>query len=69
MANGDTVVVRYADDFVVGLQHKSDAERLLQDLRERLARFGLELHTTQDPPAGVRQVRQGEPEGPAARET
>ena len=41
---GDTIIVRYADDFVVGFQHKQDAERFLHDLKERLGRFELELH-------------------------
>jgi group II intron reverse transcriptase/maturase len=44
VANGDVVVVRYADDLVVGFQHRTDAERFLQEFRERLAKFGLELH-------------------------
>jgi group II intron reverse transcriptase/maturase len=43
-ARGDVIVVRYADDFVVGFQHRSDAERFLGELRERLAKFKLELH-------------------------
>jgi RNA-directed DNA polymerase len=43
-ARGDMVVVRFADDFVVGFQHRDDAERFWADLRERFARFGLELH-------------------------
>jgi RNA-directed DNA polymerase len=43
-ARGDVVVVRFADDFVVGFQHRTEAEQFLADLRERLARFGLELH-------------------------
>jgi RNA-directed DNA polymerase len=43
-APGDVIVVRYADDFVMGFQHRSDAERCLQELRGRLAKFGLELH-------------------------
>jgi group II intron reverse transcriptase/maturase len=43
-AHGDMIVVRYADDFIIGLQHESDAARLLDDLRERLRRFTLELH-------------------------
>jgi group II intron reverse transcriptase/maturase len=42
-ARGDVVVVRFADDFVVGFQHREEAERFLADLRERFARFGLEL--------------------------
>jgi RNA-directed DNA polymerase len=44
VANGDVIVVRYADDLVVGFQHRTDAERFLQEFRERLAKFGLELH-------------------------
>jgi RNA-directed DNA polymerase len=43
-ARGDVIVVRYADDFVVGFQHRQDAERFLGELRERLAKFDLELH-------------------------
>ena len=41
---GDVIVVRYADDFVVGFQHKWEAESFLNDLRGRLAKFGLDLH-------------------------
>ena len=44
MAKGDVIVVRYADDLVVGFQHRTDAERFLKEFRERLATFGLELH-------------------------
>ena len=43
-ATGDVTVVRYADDFVVGFEHRTEAERFLKGLRERLAEFGLELH-------------------------
>jgi RNA-directed DNA polymerase len=43
-AHGDVVVVRFADDFVVGFQHRAEAERFLAELRERFARFGLTLH-------------------------
>jgi group II intron reverse transcriptase/maturase len=45
VATGEVIVVRYADDLVVGFQHRMDAERFLQEFRERLAKFGLELHT------------------------
>jgi len=38
------VLVRYADDFVVGFQHRDDAEQFLADLRDRFAQFGLGLH-------------------------
>ncbi len=43
-ARGDVIVVRFADDFTVGFQHRDDADRFLCALRERFARFGLELH-------------------------
>ena len=41
---GEVIIVRYADDFVVGFEKKTDAERFLAELRERFQRFGLELH-------------------------
>src|SRR3974377_513175 len=44
VAKGDVIVVRYADDLVLGFQYRTDAERFLQAFRERLAKFGLELH-------------------------
>jgi len=43
-ARGQVVAVRYVDDFVVGFEHREEAEQFLDELRERLARFGLELH-------------------------
>jgi RNA-directed DNA polymerase len=43
-AHGDVVIVRFADDFVAGFEHEVDAQRFLSDLRERLAKFNLELH-------------------------
>ena len=43
-ATGDMIVVRYADDTIVGFEHRHDAERFLHDLAQRLARFGLGLH-------------------------
>jgi group II intron reverse transcriptase/maturase len=43
-AEGDVLVVRFADDFVVGFQHRKEADRFLAELRERLAKFGLNLH-------------------------
>jgi RNA-directed DNA polymerase len=44
VAKGDVVVVRYADDLVVGFESRAEAEQFLEAFRERLARFGLELH-------------------------
>ena len=43
-AHGDVIIVRYADDFVVGFQHRMDADAFLAQLRERLRQFKLELH-------------------------
>ena len=43
-AHGDVAVVRFADDFVVGFEHRQDAVQFLAELRDRLGRFGLELH-------------------------
>ena len=43
-ARGDMIIVRFADDFIVGFQHQDDAERFLAELRSRFAKFGLELH-------------------------
>ena len=43
-ARGDVIVVRFADDFVVGFEHRHEAERFVAALRERFAPFGLELH-------------------------
>ena len=42
--SGELIVVRYADDLVLGFQHRGDAEQFLQDWWERLQKFGLELH-------------------------
>ena len=42
-ANGEVIIVRYADDYIVGFEHRDDAERFLAELRARLARFCLEL--------------------------
>ncbi len=43
-ARGDVIIVRWADDFIVGFEHRGDAEKFLAGLRERFAKFGLELH-------------------------
>jgi len=43
-ARGDVIMVRYADDAVLGFQHRDDAERFLEQLQERLRKFRLELH-------------------------
>ncbi|WP_268960854.1 reverse transcriptase domain-containing protein, partial [Paraburkholderia kirstenboschensis] len=43
-AAGDVIIVRYADDSVMGFQYEGEARRFLAAMRERLAKFGLELH-------------------------
>ena len=44
LAHGDMIVVRYADDAVLGFEHRKDAEVFLEQWRERMRKFGLELH-------------------------
>jgi group II intron reverse transcriptase/maturase len=43
-AHGDVIIVRFADDITIGFEYEQDAQRFWAELRERLARFGLELH-------------------------
>ena len=43
-ARGEVIIVRFADDFIVGFQYEQDARRFLAGLRVRLAKSGLELH-------------------------
>jgi len=43
-ATGDMIIVRYADDIVVGFEHESDARRFRDAMRERLQEFSLSLH-------------------------
>ena len=43
-AKGDMIIVRYADDIVVGFQYEADARRFWDEMRERLREFSLSLH-------------------------
>ena len=43
-AQGDVIIVRYADDAVIGFQHHHEAEQFLKELREQLGKYGLELN-------------------------
>ena len=44
VAQGEVIIVRYADDAVLGFENREDADRFLKELRERVRKFGLELH-------------------------
>src|ERR1700761_4641684 len=43
-ASGDMIVIRYADDTIVGVQHEHEARAFLDDLKERMRKFELALH-------------------------
>jgi RNA-directed DNA polymerase len=43
-ASGDVIIVRYADDFIVGFEHEGDARHFLDVMRKRLGEFSLTLH-------------------------
>ena len=43
-ARGAMIIVRYGDDFIVGFEHRDDAERFWAELRERFQQFNLALH-------------------------
>jgi group II intron reverse transcriptase/maturase len=43
-ARGEVYIVRYVDDFVMGFQYRSDAERFQAELKERMSQFSLEMH-------------------------
>ena len=44
-AKGEVIIIRYADDFVIGFQYRGDAERLQKELEERMQQFGLEMNS------------------------
>ena len=53
-AQGDVIIVRWADDFVIGFQHGEEAQSFLEELRDRFGKFSLELH-----PEKTRLIRFG----------
>jgi group II intron reverse transcriptase/maturase len=65
-AHGDVIIVRYADDFVMGYQHKAEATQFLTELRGRFIKFNLSLHPEKTRliefgrPAAVERKRRGE---------
>lgn len=44
-AQGDVIIVRYADDWLMGFQYRDEAERFLREVEARMANFGLDLHS------------------------
>ena len=44
-AHGEVIIVRYADDSVMGFQYRHEAERFLTELKEHFAKYGLEIHS------------------------
>ncbi len=67
-ATGDMIIVRYADDFIVGFQHKVDARHFLNEMRARMQEFALSLHPENDPAHRVRTLRGEEPQAARARQ-
>jgi RNA-directed DNA polymerase len=69
-ASGDVIVIRYADDIVLGIQHEREGQAFLRDLRERLRKFELALHPDKTrlirfgrhAAEQRRKLRQGKPE-------
>ena len=61
------IIVRFADDFTVGFQYREDAERFLEELRERFQRFGiLNCTPVKDAPDGIRPLCCREPQTASA---
>ena len=56
-ATGDMIIVRYADDIVVGFEHEIDARRFWDAMRERLQEFSLIAASGKDPPDRIRPPR------------
>lgn len=57
---GKTFMVRYADDFVIGFEHKEDAERVMAVIFKRFAKYGLTLHPEKTKLIGFTPERKGQ---------
>jgi RNA-directed DNA polymerase len=68
-ATGGMIIVRYADDIVVGFEHEADARRFLDLMRTRLAEFSLSLHPEKTPPDRVRPPCDGQTRSTRAQQT
>jgi group II intron reverse transcriptase/maturase len=67
-ADGEVVVVRYADDTVVGFQRRSDAERFLDELRQTIAEVRTGTASAEDPDHRIRALCGAQPQGTGARQ-
>ena len=67
-ATGDMIIVRYADDMIVGFEHEADARRFLEAMRERLREFALSLHPEKTRLIEFGRYRGGEPRAARARQ-
>ena len=63
-AHGDVIIVRFADDFIVGFEHREDAERFLAGLRKQVREVRAGAAPGQDPADRVRAVRRPRPVRP-----
>ena len=68
-ATGDMIIVRYADDIVVGFEHEADARRFWDAMRERFEEFCAVASSGEDPPDRVRPPRGGQARAAWARQT
>ena len=69
VARGEMIIVRYADDAVLGFQHREEAERFLEQLRERRAEVRTGATPGEDAPDRIRALCRREPEEAWRRET
>ena len=65
-AKGDMIIVRYADDFIVGFKHESDARRFLDEMRAVSGKYP-DVTSWEDPAHRVRPICGHEPQSPRAR--
>ena len=69
VATGDVIIVRYADDLVMGFQHRAEAVRFLEEFKARLEDSAAELHPEKDPVDRVRALCGPQTETVGQRET
>ena len=67
-ATGNMIIVRYADDFIIGFQHENDARRFLDEMRERLGEVCAVTASREDPADRVRTFCGGTPRAARARQ-